>query len=239
MKKLVVLSGAGISAESGIPTFRDINGLWENHRVEDVATIEGYQRNQKLVIDFYNQMRKRSSDILPNNAHKILAELEDDFEVVIITQNVDNLHEKAGSSTVVHLHGELNKACSSFEPNNPAYIKTLSDGEDIKIGDLAEDGSQLRPYIVWFGEQVHSMELACEEVCTADIFLIIGTSLNVYPAAGLIDYVSTDCKVYLIDPNADKMNVWTDRNIQVNKIAKTATEGMVDFKEIIKTERES
>lgn len=237
MKKLVVLSGAGISAESGIPTFRDINGLWENHKVEDVATIEGYQRNQKLVIDFYNTMRKNVQDIQPNLAHQIIGELEDDFEVVVITQNVDDLHEKAGSSTVVHLHGEINKVCSSFEPNNPAYIKTLSkDNLEVKIGDLAEDGSQLRPYIVWFGEEVHSIALACEEVYTADIFLIIGTSLNVYPAASLIDYVSTDCKVYLIDPNADKMNVlWNDRNIQINKIAKKATEGMVEFKEIIKT----
>lgn len=236
MKKLVVLSGAGISAESGIPTFRDIDGLWENHKVEDVATIEGYQRNQKLVIDFYNTMRKNIQDIQPNLAHQIIGELEDEFEVVVITQNVDDLHEKGGSSTVVHLHGEINKVCSSFEPNNPAYIKTLSrDNLEVKIGDLAEDGSQLRPYIVWFGEQVHSMELACEEVCSADIFLIIGTSLNVYPAAGLIDYVSTDCKVYLIDPNADKMNVWNYMNVQVNKIAKKATEGMVEFKEIIKT----
>lgn len=240
MKKIVVLSGSGISAESGISTFRDQGGLWENYNVDDVATPEGFQRNQKLVNDFYNGLRKSVQTKQPNLAHQILSELEDSFEVTIITQNVDDLHERAGSSIVIHLHGELNKVTSSFEPNNPKYIKTLTpDNLEIKPGDLAEDGSQLRPYIVWFSEPVPNIITAASEVMTANYFIIIGTSLNVYPAAGIIEYVDNDCQVILIDPNADEMSVVTDRNIQIKKIAKTATEGMKEVqKYLIETNKE-
>lgn len=233
MKKIVVLSGAGISVESGISTFRDTGGLWEKHKVEDVATPEGYQRNQKLVIDFYNTLRKKMYDVEPCDAHRILAELEDEYEVVIVTQNVDDLHERAGSSTIIHLHGEMNKVTSSWEPNNPEYIKTLKPEEwEVKIGDLAADGSQLRPYIVWFNEPVPNITSAVTEVLTADIFIIIGTSMNVYPAAGLIEYLPNDCDVYLIDPNAEDVKI-NLTNLTV--IKKSASDGMREFLDIIKT----
>lgn len=233
MKKIVVLSGAGISVESGISTFRDTGGLWEKHKVEDVATPEGYQRNQKLVIDFYNTLRKKMYDVEPCDAHRILAELEDDYEVVIVTQNVDDLHERAGSSTIIHLHGEMNKVTSSWEPNNPEYIKTLKPEEwEVKIGDLAADGSQLRPYIVWFNEPVPNITSAVTEVLTADIFIIIGTSMNVYPAASLIEYLPNDCDVYLIDPNAEDVKI-NLTNLTV--IKKSASDGMREFLDIIKT----
>lgn len=234
MKKIVVLSGSGISAESGISTFRDQGGLWENYNVDDVATPEGFQRNQKLVIEFYNELRKSVRTKQPNTAHRILAELEDSFEVVIITQNVDDLHERSGSSTVIHLHGELNKVTSSFEPNNPSYIRKLSpDSPDIKPGDLAPDGSQLRPYIVWFSEPVPNIELAASEIMTADYLIVIGTSLNVYPAAGLVDYVSDNCELFLVDPNADDMTVITNIPVKVNRIAKKATTGMQEVQQYL------
>ena len=184
MKNLVVLTGAGMSAESGISTFRDAGGLWDQYPVEQVATPEGYAANPKLVIDFYNERRKQLLAVKPNRGHKLVSEMEKFFNVTVITQNIDNLHERAGSSHIIHLHGELTKVTSSWQPNNPAYIKELKPEEyEIHLGDLAGDGSQFRPFIVWFGESVPMIETAIEYAETADIFLIIGTSLNVYPAA--------------------------------------------------------
>ena len=189
MKNLVILTGAGMSAESGISTFRDAGGLWDQYPVEQVATPEGYVANPQLVIQFYNERRKQLLQVKPNRGHELVAELEKYFNVTVITQNVDNLHERAGSSHVIHLHGELTKVTSTLQPNNSNYIKELKPEEfEVKIGDLAADGSQFRPFIVWFGESVPMIEKAIEYVETADVFLIIGTSLNVYPAAGFIDY---------------------------------------------------
>ena len=196
-KKIVVLSGAGVSAESGIPTFRDSNGLWEGYDVMEVASPEGWRRNPELVLDFYNQRRKNALEVEPNLGHLILARLEESFDVVIITQNVDNLHERAGSSNVLHLHGELFKSRSTLDPS---LIYDIS-GWELSTGDKCEKGSQLRPHIVWFGEMVPMMEIAVKEVTTADIFVVVGTSLQVYPAAGLIDYVSNSIPIYIIDPN--------------------------------------
>ena len=196
MKKLVILTGAGISAESGIKTFRDSGGLWENHRVEDVATPEAWERDPELVQQFYNERRKQALDVEPNRAHRILAELEDYFDVTIITQNIDPLHERAGSSKVMHLHGELFKSRSS---SNPKLVYDIENWE-LKTGDLCAEGSQLRPHIVWFGEQVPMMAVATEITEEADIFVVIGTSLAVYPAAGLVYYVKDDAPIYLIDP---------------------------------------
>ena len=201
MKKLVILTGAGMSAESGISTFRDSGGLWEQHRVEDVATIEGYIRNPKLVLDFYNERRRQLPAVRPCRGHELVAELEKDFDVTVITQNVDDLHERAGSTKVIHLHGELMKATSTNRPNDPTQIVTLdADHMDIHIGDKAADGSQLRPFIVWFGEAVPEIERAAEIASQADIFVVIGTSLNVYPAAGLVQFVPDYSPVYLFDP---------------------------------------
>lgn len=196
MKKLVVLSGAGISAESGIKTFRDSDGLWENHRVEDVATPEAWRRNQALVLDFYNERRKQALSVEPNAGHTILKDLEQYFEVTIITQNVDHLHEKAGSSHVVHLHGELFKSRSTRNPN----LVYDMEGWELKTGDFCPEGSQLRPHIVWFGEEVPMMTEAIHITEQADIFVVIGTSLAVYPAAGLVYYVQKGTPIYLIDP---------------------------------------
>ena len=213
MKKLVVLTGAGMSAESGISTFRDSGGLWDTYNVEDVATPEGWERNPQLVIK-------------PCRGHELLAELQKDFDVEIITQNVDNLHERAGSQNVLHLHGEMMKVTSSYDPNNPRFIETLpSDHCEIRIGDKAKDGSQLRPFIVWFGEAVPNIERAAEISSQADIFLIIGTSLNVYPAAGLIHYVPEGCPIYLIDP---KPVGWNSLR-HFTHIQKGASEGMQEF----------
>lgn len=230
MKKIVVLTGAGMSAESGISTFRDSGGLWEKYPVEQVATPEGYAANPKLVIDFYNERRKQLLDVEPNMGHRILAELEKYFDITVVTQNVDNLHERAGSTKVIHLHGELTKVTSSREPNNPKYIKELSpECYDVKIGDLADDGSQLRPFIVWFGEAVPMIETAIDCVEKADIFVIIGTSMNVYPAAGLLNYVGGNVPVYLIDPNP--VNISSNRKINV--ISKGASEGMENLRKIL------
>lgn len=201
MKKIVVLTGAGISAESGLRTFRESNGLWEEHKVEDVATFEAWQRNQQLVIDFYNQRRKQLYEVKPNAGHLALVELEKKFDVQIITQNVDDLHEQAGSTQVLHLHGELKKVRSTVDEN---LVYTL-DGWELKEGDLCEKGSQLRPHIVWFGEAVPMIEPAMELSAEADIFIVIGTSLNVYPAAGLVHYVKSKTPVYLIDPHAEML----------------------------------
>ena len=183
MKKLVILSGAGISQESGISTFRDANGLWENHDIMEVASIQGWHKNPELVLDFYNQRRRQLSEVKPNEAHKIIVQLEDHFEVLIITQNVDDLHERAGSKNVIHLHGELYKACSERNKDKVVEWKT-----NINLGDKAEDDSQLRPFIVWFGEDVPMLDPAIDMVYDADILIVIGTSLQVYPAANLIHF---------------------------------------------------
>lgn len=197
--KIVVLTGAGVSAESGLKTFRDSDGLWENHRIEDVATPEAWRRNRQLVLDFYNQRRQQLLAVQPNAAHVALVELERKYEVVIITQNVDDLHERAGSTHVLHLHGELLKARST---KNELLVYEWK--KDILIGDKCELGSQLRPHIVWFGEAVPKMEEAIEEIRTADIVIIIGTSMQVYPAAGLINYAPRFSNKFYIDPNAEK-----------------------------------
>lgn len=230
MKKIVVLTGAGMSAESGISTFRDAGGLWDQYPVEQVATPEGYAANPELVINFYNERRKQLLQVRPNRGHELLASLENDFDVTIITQNVDNLHERAGSSKVIHLHGELTKVTSSRNPNDASCIQELSpENYEVKIGDLAADGSQLRPFIVWFGESVPMIELAIEQVMEADIFLIIGTSLNVYPAAGLLNYVRAGVPVYLIDPKTVRVPYGRD----VVVIQKGASEGMEELKKML------
>ncbi len=215
-KKLVVLSGAGISAESGISTFRDSNGLWENHRIEDVASPEGFRRNPQLVLDFYNLRRKQLQEVQPNLAHEILAELQNDFEVQIITQNVDDLHERAGSNNVLHLHGELKKVRSVKDENHILDWKG-----DCNLGDLDEFGNQLRPHIVWFGEMVPEMEKAAKIASDADIFIVIGTSMQVYPAASLIDFVPINAQKFVIDPNLE--NKYTN---QKHFLKTSATEGM-------------
>ena len=226
-KNLVILSGAGMSAESGISTFRDAGGLWDKYPVMQVASAEGYVRDPELVIDFYNERRKQLLDVEPNAGHTGLAELEKDFNVTVVTQNVDNLHERAGSTHVIHLHGELTKVCSSRDPYNPHYIKELKPEEyEVKIGDRAGDGTQLRPFIVWFGEAVPQIETAIQYVEKADIFVIIGTSLNVYPAAGLLHYVPKGAEVYLIDPKP--VDTHTSRSIHV--IQKGASEGVAELK---------
>lgn len=230
MKNLVVLSGAGMSAESGISTFRDAGGLWDKYPVEQVATPEGYARDPELVIRFYNERRKQLLDVKPNRGHELLAELEKGFNVTVVTQNVDNLHERAGSSRIIHLHGELTKVCSSRDPNNPHYIKELTPEEfEVKMGDRAGDGSQLRPFIVWFGEAVPQIEKAIEVVEKADVFVIIGTSMNVYPAAGLLNYVPRGAEIYLIDPKP--VDVHTSRPVRV--IQKGASEGVAELKELL------
>jgi NAD-dependent deacetylase len=195
-KKLVVLSGAGISAESGIQTFRDSDGLWEGHNVMDVATPEGYRKNPALVLDFYNKRRQQLLTVEPNEAHFILAELENDFNVQIITQNVDDLHERAGSSKVLHLHGELLKVRSSKN-----HTQILDWKIDLLDSDKDDEGFNLRPHIVWFGEDVPALEEAVQLTYKADLYLVIGTSLQVYPAAGLIDFVPKKTTIYYIDPN--------------------------------------
>lgn len=201
-KKIVVLSGAGISAESGLRTFRDSDGLWEQYHVEEVATYNAWLRNPALVLEFYNKRRAQLKDALPNDAHKALARLEHKYDVQIVTQNVDDLHEKGGSTRIVHLHGELTKVRSVRYPElvyNIGY-------KEINLGDTCEKGAQLRPHIVWFGEEVPLIEYAAEIVSHADYLLIIGTSLQVYPAAGLVHYAPRHCTIYLIDPKADNIN---------------------------------
>ena len=220
-----------MSAESGISTFRDSGGLWDTYRVEDVATPEGWARDPQKVTDFYNIRRRELQTVEPCRGHRLLAELERDYEVDIITQNVDNLHERAGSRRVLHLHGELMKVTSSLQPNNPLYIEELTEGRtEVRIGDLAKDGSQLRPFIVWFGEAVPQIERAAELSAQADIFLIIGTSLNVYPAAGLTRFVPEGCPIYLIDPKPVQWN----SNRPFTHIQKGASEGMEDFADMLR-----
>lgn len=227
MKNIIVLTGAGMSAESGIATFRDSDGLWAKHRIEDVATPQGFSRNPQLVLDFYNKRRKESLHAKPNAGHINLAEMEKKYNVEIITQNVDNLHEKAGSTSVLHLHGELMKARSisnldeiyDLDPDNP----------DMHVGDVCEDGSVLRPHIVWFGEAVPMMDRAEDIVKRADALVIIGTSLNVYPAAGLINLVKDGTPVYLIDPNEVTVS---KRGVRF--IRKGASAGVVELRGLLK-----
>ena len=218
MKHIVVFTGAGISAESGIKTFRDSDGLWENYRIEDVATPQAWQKDRTLVLDFYNQRRAQCIGAKPNAAHFALAELEQHFKVSIITQNIDNLHERAGSKNVMHLHGELMKSRSTIDPNLIYDI----DGPDLNLNDCCEKGSQLRPHIVWFGEAVPMMETSCRIASKADIFVVIGSSLVVYPAASLLEYAPIACSKFIIDPvipNVEHIN-------NITPIKATAVNGM-------------
>lgn len=225
-KRLVVLTGAGISAESGIATFRDSGGLWEGHRVEDVATPEGWHRNPALVLEFYNQRRKNGLAAEPNQGHRILAALQADFDVTIITQNVDNLHERAGSKNVIHLHGSLFESRSTADPN---LIYPIS-GADLNLGDLCEKGSQLRPNIVWFGEAVPMMDVAARIAAQSEIFVVVGTSLVVYPAAGLVDYVPDKVPKFVIDPKVpDVLHL-----VNLTVIQKGGSEGLKEFQKILK-----
>ena len=223
MKKIVFLTGAGMSVESGFKTFRGNDGLWENYPVEKVATHEAWEDNPEFINNFYNGLRKKLFTAKPNDGHLLIKQLEDKYKVTVITQNVDDLHEMAGSTNVIHLHGELKKVCSSADAYNPKYRKELTeDAPNVMPGEKASDGSLLRPFIVFFGESVPMIESAIKEVSEADIFVIIGTSLNVYPAASLIHYVRTEVPVYLIDPN--DVDSKYDTNITV--IRKGASEGM-------------
>jgi len=226
MKKLVVLTGAGISAESGISTFRDAGGLWEGHDIMEVASPEGWRKNRELVLDFYNKRRKQALNCLPNEAHMELAGLEKFFDVTIITQNVDNLHEKAGSSKIIHLHGELFKSQSTVDPD---LIYDM-EGWQINLGDKCEKGSQLRPYIVWFGELVPLMEPAIDAAEEADIFAVIGTSMMVYPAAGLIQYTGRRIPKYIIDVKIPETGTFEN----LRKIEAPASKGTKIMAEEIK-----
>ncbi len=234
MKKLVILTGAGMSVESGLKTFRDADGLWENHPVQKVATHEGWNADPTLVTNFYNMLRGKCVDTKPCEGHRLLAEMEKDYDVRVITQNVDNLHEAAGSTKVLHLHGELMKVCSSKDTENPACWQTLTaDNYEVKPGTKAADGSLLRPYIVFFGEAVPNMELAIDWVADADIFVIIGSSLVVYPAASLAHYVKAGTPVYLIDPAPS-----VGMSIQgVTHIQKGASEGVRELIKLLGKEK--
>lgn len=220
-RRIVFLTGAGMSVESGFKTFRGSDGLWENYPVEQIATHEGWLRDPELVNGFYNMLRRKLYAARPNEGHRLIAGLEQTYEVTVVTQNVDDLHERAGSTHVIHLHGELAKVCSSRDPDNPRYQQTLTEADaDVAPGALAGDGSLLRPFIVFFGEAVPMISAAAEEVSQADVLVVVGTSLAVYPAAGLLAYARPDVPVYLIDPNA----VGTSR--EVIHIARGASEGM-------------
>jgi NAD-dependent deacetylase len=217
-KRIVFFTGAGVSAESGISTFRDANGLWENHRIEDVATPQAFAKNPELVLEFYNIRRRQMYQVEPNEAHKKIAELEQFHEVNVITQNIDNLHERAGSTRVLHLHGELDFGRSSITDQ----IREPLHGRDILISDKAADGSQLRPHVVWFGEAVPMLEASIPIIQAADMLVIIGTSLQVYPAAGLVGYASASCEIVYIDPKA-----FVPPGLQnIELIPDTAVEGM-------------
>lgn len=233
-KKIVVLTGAGVSAESGISTFRDSNGLWENHKVEDVASIEGWYRNPSLVLDFYNERRAQLPTVRPNAAHHAIASLEDEFDVTVVTQNVDNLHERAGSTRIIHLHGELTKVRpeNCYNDRDGYSEATVFDiGADaVHVGDLAPNGAQLRPHIVWFGEAVPKIEAAIDAVEAADMVLIVGTSLQVYPAAGLYRYAGMETPIYIIDPADMPL-----RDSRITHIKEVATKGMETFKNLIKS----
>ncbi len=226
-KKIVVLTGAGVSAESGLKTFRDSNGLWEGHDVMEVATPQGYANNPSLVLNFYNQRRKQLFDVLPNEAHMALVQLEESYDVTIITQNVDDLHERAGSSNVIHLHGELLKVRSSIDPDVVMDWKT-----DLKLGDTCDKGSQLRPHIVWFGEEVPMFDKAIEITQEADILMIIGTSMQVYPAASLVHFAPTHSPIYFIDPKPNMSPSAFENLVIIQESAAkgvpTVVEGLID-----------
>jgi NAD-dependent deacetylase len=224
-KKVVVFTGAGMSAESGIQTFRDSNGLWENYAVTEVATPSAWRKNPQLVLKFYNERRKNILQAKPNNAHLAIASLEQNYEVTVITQNIDDLHERGGSAKVMHLHGEIFKMRSE---KNEALIYPVK--HDIQIGDCADDGHQLRPHIVWFEEEVPMMEYAIQEAKTADVFVVIGTSLSVYPAASILHYLPRSMPVIVIDTKVPVVN-----RHHVTYIEKPATEGMIDLHAILKT----
>lgn len=223
-RKLVVLTGAGVSQESGIKTFRDSDGLWENYPVEDVASIQGWRKNKELMLRFYNERRAQLATVEPNKAHRIIAELEKYFDVTVVTQNVDNLHERAGSTKVVHLHGELTKARGVDNDNEIIDIGY----EPISLGDKSPSGAQLRPHIVWFGEAVPKLEEGAVAVSECDILLVVGTSLAVYPAAGLVNYITPGRPIYLIDPKPIKINY-----SQYTQIEDVASSGMEKFKGIV------
>lgn len=234
MKKIVVLTGAGVSAESGVSTFRDSDGLWEKHRVEDVASIEGWYRDPSLVLDFYNQRRAQLATVRPNAAHIAIAELENEYKVTVVTQNVDNLHERAGSTKIVHLHGELTKVrpencCNDRDGYSEETVFDIG-YDSIALDECAPNGAQLRPHIVWFGEAVPKIEQAIDAVESADILLIIGTSLQVYPAAGLYRYAGMDIPIYIIDPKDVPV-----RDGRITHIKEVATKGMEVFKNILKS----
>lgn len=228
MKNLVVLSGAGVSAESGIKTFRDSDGLWENYPVEEVASIEGWYRNPAVMLQFYNERRRQIAQAEPNDAHRKIAALESIFNTTVVTQNIDNLHERAGSKNIIHLHGEVTKV-------RPENRRADEDGvidigyRDINIGDCDKNGVQLRPHIVWFGEEVPMMTAAIQCVEQADILLVIGSSLAVYPAAGLVHYTRKDCKIFLIDPKPIHIP-----NLNFTQIQEVASVGMEKFIEILR-----
>jgi len=231
-KKIVILTGAGASAESGIKTFRDSNGIWEDYKIEDVADIDGWHRNPELVLDFYNARRAQLATVRPNAAHVAIAELEKDYDVTVVTQNVDNLHERAGSTRIIHLHGELTKVrpenCCN-EMDGFSYQTVFDIGYDpIHLGDKAPNGAQLRPHIVWFGEAVPEIERAIDAVGAADILLIVGTSLKVYPAAGLYRYANFHTPIYVIDPNDIPL-----KDSRIHHIKDVATSGMLKFIEEI------
>lgn len=230
MQKLVFLTGAGMSVESGFKTFRGADGLWENFPVEQVASHEGWEADPTLVNNFYNTLRRKLYRALPNEGHRLVAALQDRFDVTVVTQNVDNLHERAGSKHVIHLHGELSKVCSSRDPYDPKYVVDLPEADcQVAPGALAADGSLLRPYIVFFGESVPMIEPAAQAVQNADIFVIIGTSLNVYPAAGLLRYTRPDVPVYLIDPEP----VATNGSRNIHFIRQGASQGMRELTDIL------
>ena len=225
MKKIVVLSGAGVSAESGIPTFRDADGLWEGYDMYAVATPEGWRKDPVLVLKFYNERRKKALDVKPNRGHAILAELEDHFDVTVITQNIDNLHEQAGSTNVIHLHGSLFESRSTVDDSLVYAI----DGWELNPGDLCEKGSQLRPNVVWFGELVPMMEVAARYASVADIFLVVGTSMLVYPAAGLIHYVNEEVPKFVVDPKLPDLASIPN----LTMIEEKASTGLEKVKEIL------
>ena len=232
--KIVVLTGAGVSAESGVSTFRDSNGLWENYKVEDVASIEGWYRNPALVLEFYNARRAQLAEVKPNAAHVAIASLEQDYDVTVVTQNVDNLHERAGSTKIIHLHGELTKVrpencCNDRDGYSEETVFDIGT-DSINIGDMAPNGAQLRPHIVWFGEAVPKIEKAIDAVEAADMLLIVGTSLQVYPAAGLYRYAKSSTPIYIIDPKDVPV-----RDGRVTHIKDVATNGMEVFKNILKS----
>lgn len=224
MKKLVVFSGAGMSAESGISTFRDSDGLWEKYAIEEVATPDAWRKNPDLVSAFYNQRRRNILDAQPNEAHLALAQLENDFVVEILTQNIDDLHERAGSTKVVHLHGNIRYAKSSG-PNQEKKLYPIK-GWELTEKDTCDEGYRLRPHVVWFGEPVPAYELAADKLRQADILLVVGTSLQVYPAAGLIHFASAECKKFIIDPKVEEINVPND----FTSIRMNAVDGIQQFK---------